>query len=75
MKVHTRVKRMAGVRSRRFRHRFFFGSIKKKNRPKTFKTEGSARKYAEKKKLKTEDYSLIKAKKNKKFQIKLLKEV
>lgn len=73
IKQHTRRKRNLGINSRRFKHRFIFTSVKKKNRPKTFSTEKMAHEHAKTLKLKENEYVVIKAKKNKRFQIKKLK--
>lgn len=67
-KIHTRIKRKKGLTTS-FRHRFFFGNIKKANRPKTFSTEGAANEAAKKLGLAEGNYSLIKVKKGKRFQI------
>lgn len=67
-KVHTRVKRKHRLPTHR-KHRFYFSSVVRKKRPKTFATEESAHKWAEQNKLKKGTYSLKKVKKNKRFQI------
>ena len=65
VKVHTREKRKRGLATHKsYKKRT---SIYKKNRPKTFKTEESATKYATEKGIKF--FELKRVKKNKKFQI------
>ena len=68
VKIHTRAKRKYGL-STRYRHYNYFHRIKKKNRPKTFKTEESAHAWASRHNLKPEQYYLRKTKRNKKFQV------
>jgi len=66
-KLHTRQKRklyLATSKSRKHLNK------KRKPRPKTFKTEAAAHKWAETHKLKKDKYTLIKVKKGKKFQVK-----
>ena len=67
-KVHTRVKRREGL-TRRAKHYSYFHPSAKKNRPKTFKTEGAAKAWALSNGLKEGQYSLKKAKRRKKFQV------
>ena len=66
VKMHTRIKRKRGLNSH-FRHRNKLDSKAKSRRPKTFKTEEGARSWAEKNKLKPEQYTIEKTKKNKRF--------
>ncbi len=66
--MHTRIKRKRGLNSH-FRHRNRADSKAKSKRPKTFRTEESAKEWAEKNKLKITDYTIEKAKKNKKFKV------
>ena len=65
-KIHTRAKRKLKL-STRYQHLAFLKSKFRKNRPKTFKTQESANKYAKEKGI--EKYKLVKAKKDKKFKI------
>lgn len=65
-KMHTRIKRKRGLNSHS-RHRNRPDSKAKSRRPKTFKTEEGARAWAEKNKLKPEQYTIEKAKRNKRF--------
>ena len=65
-KIHTRIKRRRGYGTH-LSHRARILGKKRKSRPKTFKTEESAKKYAEMQGIK--DYELKKVKKGKKFQI------
>jgi len=65
-KMHTRIKRRLGL-STHLKHYRNSNSVIKSSRPKTFKTEEGAKAWAEKNKLKTEQYSLKPAKNNKKF--------
>ena len=65
-KMHTRIKRKIGLNSH-FRHRSRPDSEAKSKRPKTFKTEEGARSLAEKNKLSPAQYTIEKAKKNKRF--------
>lgn len=67
-KVHTKAKRKYRL-STHINQYAFFHPVKKKSRPKTFKTEESAHVWASKNGLKSGQYSLKKVKKNKKFQI------
>ncbi len=71
-KTHTREKRKKGLNSH-FRHHRTLDTVKKKSRPKTFSTEDAAKAWAEKNKLKAADYTLEKAKKDKRFKV-VLKE-
>jgi len=66
VKMHTRIKRKRGLNSH-FRHRSRPESEIKINRPKTFKTEEGAHSWAEKNKLSPAQYTIEKAKKNKRF--------
>ena len=63
--MHTRAKRKLGLTSS-LRHG---SSSIKKNRPKTFKTEESAHKWADDNKLDKSKYDLVPAKKRLKFKI------
>jgi hypothetical protein len=65
-KIHTRAKRKLGYGTH-LPHRARIKGIPRKKGPKTFKTEESAKKYAEENKIKK--YELKKVKKDKKFQI------
>lgn len=67
-KVHTRIKRKFGL-STHLRHYGFFHPKARKHRPKTFKTEESANRWASEHGLKQEQYYLKKVKHNKKFQV------
>ena len=66
--MHTRIKRKRGLTSH-LKHNKNSNSMIKINRPKTFKTEEGARSWAEKNKLKHEQYTIEKAKRNKKFMV------
>ena len=66
VKMHTRIKRKRGLNSHS-RHRSRPDSEAKSKRPKTFKTEESAHSWAEKNKLSPAQYTIEKAKKNKRF--------
>jgi len=70
VKTHTRAKRKKGL-SPHFRHNKRMDSVKKKKRPKTFSAEQGAKEWAEKNKLKENDYIIEKAKKDKRFKITL----
>jgi len=65
-KIHTREKKKLGL-GRHLPHRARIKNKPKKKGPKTFKSEESAKKYAEEKGVK--NFELKKVKKNKKFQI------
>ncbi|MBW2980095.1 hypothetical protein KY360_01590 [Candidatus Woesearchaeota archaeon] len=66
VKIHTRVKRKFGMRARFSRK----NPLRvKQSRPKTFITEAKAKEYAVKQKLKEDSYSIVPAKKGKKFKI------
>jgi hypothetical protein len=65
-KIHTRAKKKHGLGTH-LPHRAKLKNIPRKVGPKTFKTEESAKKYAEENKIK--NYELKKVKKDKKFQI------
>ena len=67
-KVHTRAKRRYRLSTHINRYDFFHPTVKE-SRPKTFKTEEAAHSWASGNGLKKEQYSLKKAKRNKKFQI------
>lgn len=67
-KIHTRIKRRYGLSTTHGHHSYFHG-IGKKNRPKTFNTEGSANTWALKQGFKPEQYDLKKVKHSKKFQV------
>ncbi len=64
--MHTRIKRKRGLNSH-FRHRIRPDSEIKSKGQKTFKTEDGARSWAEKNKLNPAQYTIEKAKKNKRF--------
>ena len=68
-KIHTRIKRIKGLSTHLRHYRYLHPGIKKPNRPKTFKTEETAKKWASDHGLKLNEYSLNKVKKNKKFQV------
>ena len=68
-KFSSRQKRRMGIRSVSRMNRFRFTSAQKKNRPKTFKTEDAAHKYAKTIGLSQDKYSLRKVKHQKKFQV------
>ena len=67
-RMHTRIKRRYGLSTSHGHYSYFHG-IRKKNRPKTFKTEEAANVWALKQGLKPEQYSLKNVKHNKKFQV------
>jgi len=67
-KTHTREKRKKGL-SPHFRHHRTLDTVEKKNRLKTFSTEDAAKAWAEKNKIKASDYTIEKAKKDKKFKV------
>jgi hypothetical protein len=67
-KIHTPIKRKYGLATHLGQYRFFHPGVKK-NRPRTFKTEEAANKWALEHNLSLEQYYLKKAKRNKKFQI------
>lgn len=67
-KTHTREKRKKGL-SPHFRHHKTLDTVEKKNRPKTFSTEDAAKDWAQEKKLKASDYTIEKAKKDKRFKV------
>ena len=67
-KIHTRMKRKIGLSSTR-KHQYYFHPAIKKNRPRTFKTEESANKWAAAHGLKPAEYSLNSVKKGKRFQV------
>ena len=67
-KIHTRAKRLHDLATHINQYKFFHPTVKK-HRPKTFKTEKSAHEWALKQGLKQGQYSLKKAKHNKKFQV------
>ncbi|MEK6949574.1 MAG: hypothetical protein AABX34_05090 [Nanoarchaeota archaeon] len=67
-KVHTRVKRREGL-TRRAKHYSYFHPAANKSRPKTFKTEATAKAWALSNGLKEGQYNLEKAKKGKKFKV------
>jgi len=66
-KMHTRAKRKLGLTTS-LRHRRL-GSKTSKHGPRTFKTEESAHKWAAEHKLDKGKYTLVPAKKRKKFKI------
>ncbi len=66
--MHTRIKRKIGLNSH-FRHRNRPDSQVKSKGSKTFKTEESAHSWAKENKLSTSQYTLEKAKKDKKFKV------
>ena len=68
-KMHTRVKRKLGL-TKSFRHGKSYKGLKKHG-PKTFKTEESANKWAAEHKLDKGKYTLVPAKKRKKFKIEM----
>jgi hypothetical protein len=70
VKIHQRTKKKYDL-SRTKQHKAFFKGIWSPNRPKTYKSEESAINAAEKRGLKKDSYTLVAAKKNKKFMIKL----
>ena len=65
-KMHTRIKRKRGLTSH-LKHNKNSDSMIKINGPKTFKTEEGARSWAEKNKLSPAQYTIEKAKRNKRF--------
>ncbi|MFH1917277.1 MAG: hypothetical protein ABIJ21_08510 [Nanoarchaeota archaeon] len=65
-KVHSRKKRLYGLKTGH-KHRFFFSGIEKKNRPKTFRTKEQAEEYAKAKKI--AKYEVTSAKRGKRFQL------
>ena len=65
-KIHTRTKRMF-LLSTHLNHYDFFHPKAKQNRPRTFKSEEAAKKWASENKI--ENYTLDKAKKGKRFKI------
>ena len=65
-KIHTRTKRMF-LLSTHLNHYDFFHPKAKQNRPRTFKSEEAAKKWASENKI--ENYTLDKAKKGKRFRI------
>lgn len=67
-KIHTRVKRRSGL-ARRTRHYKYFHPQIGKNRPRTFKTESTAKEWALSNGLKEGQYHLEKAKKGKKLKV------
>ncbi len=67
-KIHTRIKRRYGLSTTQ-RHYPYFHRIRKKHRPKTFKTEEAANAWALKQGLKPNQYYLKNVKRSKKFQI------
>ena len=67
-KIHTRLKRRAGL-TRRAKHYSYFHPSAGKRRPKTFKTEDAAKAWALSMELKEGQYCLEKAKKGKKFKV------
>ncbi len=69
VKLHTRQKRKLDLASSKSRKHL---NKKRKKRPKTFRTEAAAHKWAETHGLKKDKYTLIKAKKGKKFQVKTI---
>ncbi len=71
-KIHTQQKRKFGLSTHVSQYEFFHPGLKK-HRPKTFKTEDSAHRWALQHALKPGQYSLKKVKHNKKFQIVHLK--
>ena len=66
--MHTRVKRKLGLTTS-FSYRKTNQGLVKKHGPKTFKTEESAHKWAVEHKLDNGKYTLVPAKKRKKFKI------
>ena len=66
--MHTRIKRKIGLNSH-FRHRIRPDSEVKSKGAKTFKTEEGARSWAEKNKLSPAQYTIEKAKRNKRFKV------
>lgn len=66
-KVHTRIKRKYGLTTS-FRNTKL-GSGQKKPRPRTFKTEEAAKLWASQNNIKQDSFTLIKVKKDKRFQI------
>ncbi len=67
-KIHTRMKLSHGLSTHLNPYKFFHSGIKN-SRPKTFKTEGDAHKWAAEQGLNQDEYSLKKVKKNKKYQV------
>lgn len=68
-KIYTRAKRKLELSTHLRHYNFFHPGIKRKKRPKTFKTEESAHAWALNHGLKPEEYYLKLVKKGKKFQI------
>ena len=68
-KIHTRRKRKQGLTSS-FGHKAFFAKVFKKKGAKTFSTKEFAEEYAKAQKLK--DYTIVPAKKGKRFKIEWL---
>ena len=67
-KIHTRLKRKIGL-STKHKHYFYFHTVVRKHRPKTFMTVENADKWAAEHGLKLGEYSLKSAKKGKRFQV------
>lgn len=69
-KIHTRKKRLMGLHGNK-KHRFYFETAKKKVGPRTFRTKEQAEAYAKEKGMK--GFSIVLAKKDKRFRIELQK--
>jgi len=68
VKIHSRLKRRLQLSTGLSHHNFFHPSVAK-NRPKTFKTEESAKLWASTRSLKEGQYSLKNVKHGKRFQV------
>ncbi|MFH1071874.1 MAG: hypothetical protein V1743_00415 [Nanoarchaeota archaeon] len=71
-KVHTKAKRLLRLHTH-FKHKSYFQASKRKRGAKTFKTREGAKAWAEKQGLQEGKYSIIPAKKGKKFQVHMLR--
>jgi len=67
-KIHTRNKRMMAVATT-FSHKRFLSSIPKKKGARTFSTKKQAEEYAKENNIKEGSYTIVPAKKDKRFKI------